>query len=140
MTDPIHKAVLANNIDKVKELINEVPININRVCVNHGRLPLHYAMKKGHAELVCYLSPITNDIHARDLKGNTPLSLGLKYRHPECVSILIRRGYSLLEDCIVNVDTTIKKGIITSIEVYLGNDLVRDLSITLEDFILNGRR
>ena len=88
----LHLAV--KHIDVVKYLINECSCNI-MVTAKDGRTPLHYAARRGTAEVIEYFLSTGNcDPLAKDNKGKTPLQLakGRRYDSDTVIAIFKKFG------------------------------------------------
>ncbi|MFC1898571.1 ankyrin repeat domain-containing protein [Candidatus Cloacimonadota bacterium] len=69
---PIHDAITQNNIDLVKDLLNENP-ELLEMKDESGLSPLNLAAYKGSQEIVKYLSEKGADLYSGDTEGSIPL-------------------------------------------------------------------
>jgi len=87
----LHKAVAANDVTKVKKILNKgVDIDVKDKL---GRTPLHYAAIKGYVEVANLLLDNGANINATDrLQKWTPLFYAVFMEQPEMIKLLIERG------------------------------------------------
>jgi ankyrin repeat protein len=89
---PIHDAIKANDIDKVKEIVEQGgDINITD---GRGRTPLYYAAWLGKKEIAEYLISKGADMtKGASWKGyDTPLHEAAKYDHIDIVKLFLDKG------------------------------------------------
>jgi len=87
-------AVLKNNIDDVKKLIEK--FNINPNCTNNGGCTaMHTAAKKGNKELVILLAGYGGDINKVNNDSETPLHLAVQGCNEEIVRWLLLKGANI---------------------------------------------
>lgn len=75
---PIHKAAYEGDLEKVKEIIERDPNQIN-VQESEGFTPLHLASSKGHIEIVEFLLNHGADTELEIFNGDTPLLVAARY-------------------------------------------------------------
>jgi ankyrin len=88
---PLHDAVRAGNIEKVRELLKADPNAINSKN-GEGMTPLHVAAAIGNADIAQLLLDNKADIHATDAKRYTPFNLAFNAGHKDVVSLLWKAG------------------------------------------------
>jgi ankyrin repeat protein len=91
---PIHRAAYYGDFDKVKEIIERSPDQIN-VQDEQGFTPLHLASGKGHTEIVEFLLNHGADIESEIRVGETPLMLAAWYAKDgkyETIKALLEHG------------------------------------------------
>ena len=88
---PLIHAIVENNIEKVKGLLNEVDISDSE-----GYLPFHWAIQEGHLEIVELLmdkvKPEAINAEISKGKGIYPLTLCVKENHPHIAKYLLEHG------------------------------------------------
>lgn len=57
-----------------------------------NRRPIHYAARNGHIECIKVLLEYGADIHYKDIKGETAITLAAAGGHAECVRYLLEQG------------------------------------------------
>ena len=84
-------AIVENNIEKVKGLLNEADIPDSE-----GYLPFHWAIQEGHLEIVELLMDKVKPeaINAEISNGIYPLTLCVKENHPNIAKYLLEHGAS----------------------------------------------
>lgn len=86
----LHVAVIANNDEMVKSLLNHgAAVD---VCDNENKTPLHYAAKFGNREALNALIDAGANLNAQDIKGQTALHIAAKYNQIDVVRELIQRN------------------------------------------------
>ena len=75
---PIHHAAYNGDLEKVKEIIDRDPNEIN-VQDSRGFTPLHLASGKGHIEIVKFLLNHGADIESEIFDGETPLLIAARF-------------------------------------------------------------
>jgi ankyrin repeat protein len=91
---PIHRAAYDGDFDKVKEIIEGDPSQIN-VQDEQGFTPLHLASGKGHTEIVEFLLNHGADIELETCTGHTPMMLAAWYAGDgkyETIKVLLEHG------------------------------------------------
>ena len=94
LEEPIHKAAYEGDLEKVKEIIDRDPNQIN-VQDATDFTPLHLASGKGHIEIVEFLLNHGADINAESLLGDTPLIIAAWYAKDgkyETIKTLLEHG------------------------------------------------
>lgn len=81
------KGILTN----IKWLIFEDPTLVNKKD-SSGKLPIHYAAKKGYTDVLEILAIKGSLIDDKDNNGNTPLHLCAQNGHREACDFLIKKG------------------------------------------------
>ena len=85
------EATRAGDLARVQELIAydslAVKITDGRNCT-----PLHFAVDKGHADIVALLLDEGGDLEARDVDGDTPLHWAACTDHVDMIDLLLDRG------------------------------------------------
>lgn len=84
-------AATSGNLDKVKELLEAEPQQVN-VKDADGRTPLHWACRGVHFEVVKYLADKGADVNVKDNNGTAPLHSLAVRGHIEAIELLIRKG------------------------------------------------
>ncbi|KAG1050380.1 hypothetical protein G6F43_007345 [Rhizopus delemar] len=85
-------AVIANDLEKVKNLVNDQSADL---CFNGddlGRSPLHHAAEKGHVEIVSWLLSEKHPYNVVDRSEVTAGELALKNGHKEIYERLVDEG------------------------------------------------
>jgi len=86
---PLHNAVQAGEIEKVRSLLDEgADINVR----SFGVTPLYRAIWKGQTEAVKLLIERGADMNVKDSNGTTPLQMAVYNGRAEAVKLLIERG------------------------------------------------
>ena len=93
-TTPIHKAILSNQIAKVRVLIRSGKYDINAVDKNK-MTSLHIAAAKGSLIAIQELINKGAHINARTKNQRTPLYIAAKNGHTNCVQELISAGANI---------------------------------------------
>jgi len=91
---PIHHAAYDGYLEKVKEIIDREPNQIN-VQDELGYTPLHLASGKGHTEIVEFLLNHGADTESEIFDGRTPLMLAAWYAKDgkyETIKLLLEHG------------------------------------------------
>jgi ankyrin repeat protein len=91
---PIHHAAYNGDLEKVKEIIEMDPNEIN-VQDASGFTPLHLASGKGHIEIVEFLLNHGADTESEIFNGDTPLLVASRYAingKYETIKILLEHG------------------------------------------------
>jgi len=91
---PIHKAAYKGDLEKVKEIIDRNPNQIN-VQDELDFTPLHLASSKGHIEIVEFLLNHGADMELEIFDGETPLMLAAqhaRHRRYETIKTLLEHG------------------------------------------------
>ncbi|OGF66834.1 MAG: hypothetical protein A2Y62_10675 [Candidatus Fischerbacteria bacterium RBG_13_37_8] len=91
LTDEIHDAAKAGNLEKVKELIAENAALVN-AKTERGITPLHNACASENAELVEFLLSKGADVNAQNDSLYTPLHFAAGSNRPEAVKLLLQNG------------------------------------------------
>ena len=92
--EPIHRAAYDGDLEKVKEIIERSPDQIN-IQDSQGFTPLHLASGKGHFEIVEFLLNHGADIELEICTGDTPLVLAARYAKDgqyETIKVLLEHG------------------------------------------------
>ena len=84
------RAVKANNVDRVRELV-EQGANVS-TCDKDGVTPLHYAAIKGHIEAANILIRNGADVDCRTKMGNTPLHCAARFGQFIMAELLLAYG------------------------------------------------
>jgi hypothetical protein len=87
----IHKAAWKGNLEKVKNIIEKKPEQINVQDI-HGKTPLYYASSQGHPEIVTFLLDHGADIELANSLGERPLTKAVIFNHYSTVKILLEHG------------------------------------------------
>lgn len=93
MEEPMRKAILGNDINAVRSLMNE--IDLNAWFKDDGTLglknaPLHLAVQKSSKEIVCLLLRKKAKANLFDSERNTPLHLAVENKLEEMVKLLLQ--------------------------------------------------
>ncbi|RNA01864.1 BRCA1-associated RING domain 1 [Brachionus plicatilis] len=88
---PIHLAVMSNDLEKLKELIQEPLVDINSKDFA-GWTPLHEAVNKDNIEMIKLLIDHNADINARGYQNNTPLHEATLNRRYDSIKFLLEHG------------------------------------------------
>lgn len=88
---PLHDAVRAGNIEKVRELL-KADANAVQTKDGAGMTPLHIAASVGNAEMTQLLLDHKADLNATDAKRYTPFNLAFNAGHKDVVAILWKAG------------------------------------------------
>ena len=88
---PIHEAAYEGDLEKVKEIIEKDPSQINIQDMG-GFTPLQLASGKGHIKVVEYLLEHGASIELGDDMGDRPLSLAAKFGRYETIKTLLEHG------------------------------------------------
>ncbi len=87
----IHDAIMFNDIDKVKNLIENDLADIDEPT-GSGLTPLHIAIKVRSIDIATYLLGKGADIDSADDQGYTPLHLAVKKKRILLVKFLVNKG------------------------------------------------
>jgi len=90
-TNEIFDFVKANNIDKVKALIENTPSLVNSKDMD-GRTPLHWAARGVYFEIMEYLIKKGADVNAKDNNQIYPIESVTVRNHPLSLKLLIDNG------------------------------------------------
>lgn len=91
MQTKLHQAVVSQNIDEVKKLLQK-HVNVN-TADKLGRTPLHYAAFRGYVDIAKLLLEKDANINAVDSsKQWTPLFFATFMHHEEMIKLLIGKG------------------------------------------------
>jgi ankyrin repeat protein len=88
----IHRAAMAGDLAKAKELLKRDPRLVFSKEDDTGRTPLHYAVPFGHKEMVKLLLVNKADVNAQNSSGETPLALALEQGHQDIAELLRQHG------------------------------------------------
>ena len=88
---PLHLAIIKNNMDMIKVLLENDSINVN--LKNHqGNTPLHLAVMKDNASIIDELLKKDNiDVNLKNNSDNTPLQLMIQNRRHLLVDMLLKK-------------------------------------------------
>lgn len=86
----LHRAVKANNIQKVEYLIL-LGVDVNQKN-NVGRSPLHVAARNNAVEITKLLVAAGAHINQKNIHGNTPLHLAIEWNSKGIIQLLISAG------------------------------------------------
>jgi len=89
--ESIHNLALEGEMEAVINRIKIKPELIKSVD-SSGRIPLHWAVSKGHKELVSWLLSQHNDVNPKDDSNWTPLIIAASGGHTEIVRMLLDAG------------------------------------------------
>jgi len=88
------KLIQNNNIEVIKEFINENVINIDEFII--GENPLIFAIKNGISDsIVKLLISYTKQINFELSNGETPLTVALSHRRLQIAELLIKNGFDI---------------------------------------------
>lgn len=90
-TNEIFDFVVANDIDKVKTLIENTPSLVSSKDID-GRTPLHLAARGVHFEIMEYLIQKGADVNAKDNNQIYPIVSVTVRNHPQALKLLIDNG------------------------------------------------
>ena len=86
---PIHDAVRAGDLDKVKALVKENPELVSSKDEKYGQTPLHIAAFNDRKEVAEFLLANHADVNARSNNGSTPLHLAAGKGNKDIVELLL---------------------------------------------------
>lgn len=87
----VHELALAGDLASVQELEMAKPGCI-KTKDDSGRLPLHWAVSKGHTELAAWLIDQTKDCDSPDESGWSPLIIAASAGHADLMKLLLDNG------------------------------------------------
>jgi len=87
----VHELALNGDVLSVKEMVMSKPVCI-KTKDDSGRLPLHWAVSKGHTELSAWLLDQTKEADVPDESGWTPLIIAASAGHQELAALLLDNG------------------------------------------------
>jgi ankyrin repeat protein len=87
----ICKAAECGDIETVKVLLNKDPELVN-ISDQRAWMPLHWAVRSGHYDLVKYLIDQGADVNARDLSMYRPLALAIDFGRQDVAELLRDHG------------------------------------------------
>ncbi|GBM77457.1 Ankyrin-3 [Araneus ventricosus] len=85
----LHLASEVGHESLVSTLLEKIDVNFKS---SSHFVPLHYAARGGHADVVQFLINKGAEINARNLQGNTPLHIAAEKGHNAVVAILLQYG------------------------------------------------
>lgn len=103
----IHQAVIENDIDRIKELL-ETDSHVVNMADDYGWTPLHYAAQECRADVIKMLLRGGARVIVRNSDGETPMHLAVKYLEErsdqapeafEVINILRRHAGPLCPKC-----------------------------------------
>jgi len=90
----VHELALEGDIKSVQELSATKPGCV-KTKDDSGRLPLHWAVSKGHTELAAWLLDQTKEADVADESGWTPLIIAASAGHSDLLRLLLDNGTDL---------------------------------------------
>ncbi len=86
---PIHDAVRAGDLDKVKALVKESPDLVSSKDEKYGQTPLHVAAFNDRKDVAEFLLANKADVNAKAKNGSTPLHLAAAKGNKDIVELLL---------------------------------------------------
>ena len=99
----IHKAAYKGNLEKVKQIIEKHPTQIN-VQDSLGKTPLYFASTHGYKEIVEFLLAYGADSELANFYNERPLTKAAEFGHYDIVKILLEHGAKV--NCKDDFDST----------------------------------
>src|SRR5207244_11484940 len=88
----LFEAIKSNDVEKVKQIIEEERINTNEIYDEDKFTPLHIAVVYNQLEIIKKLLKSGANPNAEDSEGNTPLHFTAEQNNLETLRLLIEHG------------------------------------------------
>jgi len=87
----VHEMALEGDVAGIEAAVEAKP-DVVKSKDDSGRVPLHWAVSRGHVDMSGWLLGLTKDVDIEDDAGWTPLIIASSAGHTEIVQMLIEKG------------------------------------------------